>query len=136
MEKKISELKNRRRKAIQILYRLFLLDENTNKIKQEVLDGFQLETFDEELNDYILDLLENTEEYKDIISELLPETWNWTRLPKVIQSILINAIYEIRKEITPKAVVINESIELTREYLPSFETSFVNGLLDNVKIEN
>ncbi|QHX36681.1 transcription antitermination protein NusB [Spiroplasma sp. BIUS-1] len=133
MEKEISKLKNRRRKTIQILYRLFLLDENKNKIKQEILDGFQLETFDESLNDYIFDLLDDSQEYKEIISSLLPETWSWLRLPKIIQAILVNAVYEIKKEITPKPVVINESIELTREYLPSFETAFVNGLLDNIK---
>ncbi|WP_338984285.1 transcription antitermination factor NusB [Spiroplasma endosymbiont of Diplazon laetatorius] len=133
MEQNISKLKNRRRKTIQILYRLFLLEENINKVKQEVLDGFQLETFEEELNNYIFDVLDNSSEYKEAISELLPETWNWSRLPRVIQAILINAVYEINKEITPKAVVINESIELTREYLPSFETAFVNGILDNIK---
>ncbi|AGR42136.1 transcription antitermination protein NusB [Spiroplasma diminutum] len=133
MEKSISKLKKRRRMTIQILYRLFLLDENVNKIKQEILDGFQLESFDEEINDYIFEILENIYEYKEIISNLLPELWSWTRLPKVIQSILINAVYEIKKEITPKPVVVNESIELTREYLPSFDTSFINGLIDNVK---
>ncbi|ALD66430.1 transcription antitermination protein NusB [Spiroplasma cantharicola] len=133
MEKTISILKKRRKNTIQILYRLFLLEEDINKIKQEVLDGFQLETFEEELNNYIFDILDNTLEYKALISNLLPELWNWTRLPKIIQAILVNGVYEIKKEITPKAVIINESIELTREYLPSFETAFVNGLLDNIK---
>ncbi len=133
MEKTITILKKRRKNTIQILYRLFLLEEDINKIKQEVLDGFQLDSLDEELNNYIFDILENTLEYKKIISSLLPELWNWTRLPKIIQAILVNAVYEIKKGITPKAIIINESIELTRQYLPSFETAFVNGLLDNIK---
>ncbi|WP_339020188.1 transcription antitermination protein NusB [Spiroplasma endosymbiont of Atherix ibis] len=128
----ISQLKNRRKKVIQILYRFFLLNENIDKIKQELLDGFQLETVDEELIDYIFEILNNTLEYKKMISNLLPELWNWNRLPKIIQSILVNGVFEIKKEITPKAIIINESIELTREYLPSFETSFINGLLDNI----
>ncbi|AGR41227.1 transcription antitermination factor NusB [Spiroplasma taiwanense] len=132
MQKSINELKNRRKKAIQILYRLFLLDNNIDKIKQEILDGFQLKSIDENQNEFLFNLLEQIDLLIEIVSNLLENNWNWNRIPKIIQAILINGAYEIKNNITLKAIVINESIELTRQYLPSWDTNFINGLLDKI----
>ncbi|ALX70750.1 transcription antitermination factor NusB [Spiroplasma turonicum] len=128
----VTYLKKRRKNTIQILYRYFILECKTN-IKQEAIDGFQLlNEYDEQFENYIFKISDEIDNLINICESNLDETWKWKRIPNIIKAILVNAVYEITNNITPKAIVINESIELTRSYLPSWETSFINAILDKI----
>lgn len=66
------------------------------------------------------------------------ENWKLERMPVVDRNILRMAIYEINRHETPPAVVIDEALELARQFSGEESVSFINGVLDAVhkEIEN
>jgi N utilization substance protein B len=139
MEKEIKKNKNeiheklsRRRNMVQIVYRFFLVNENVSKIKQEILDDSQLEGMKEEWKPIFEDLIDYIPNAAALISNYLVASWKWNRIPKMIQAIMCVAIYEIKFLEGEPAIIINSSLELTREYLPSWDVKFVNAVLDKV----
>jgi N utilization substance protein B len=61
--------------------------------------------------------------------------WKLDRMPAVDRNILRLAVYEMAKGITPPAVVIDEAIELARQFSGDESVSFINGVLDAVHKE-
>ncbi|MGH9613439.1 MAG: transcription antitermination factor NusB [Bryobacteraceae bacterium] len=60
------------------------------------------------------------------------EHWRIERMPLVDRNILRLAIYEMTLEHTPPAVVIDEALELARQFSGEESVSFINGVLDAV----
>jgi len=61
------------------------------------------------------------------------EGWTVDRLPSVDRAILRLAVWELLKQAeVPSAVVIDEAIELAKEYSTERSPSFVNGVLDSI----
>ena len=61
------------------------------------------------------------------------EHWRLERMPVVDRNILRMAIFEMKYEGTPAAVVIDESLELARRYSEEEAIPFLNGVLDAVR---
>ncbi|ARU91577.1 transcription antitermination protein NusB [Spiroplasma clarkii] len=133
MEKTVSYLKTRRRYCVQILYKLYIVDEDLTKLKQEVLDGTQFEENSDDMSNFIMKVLDHFVEIQEAVKPLISENWTWERLPNIIKAILINGSYEITQKITSKAIVVNESIDMVREFLPSWDTAFLNAVLDKIE---
>ena len=72
--------------------------------------------------------LENID--KEIISHLNQRTLE--DIGSVEKSILRLAVYEILFEELPKAIIINEAIELSKRLASDGAPKFVNGLLDKI----
>ncbi len=53
----------------------------------------------------------------------------------VDRNVLRMAICEFLQEDTPKKVVINEALEVTKKYSTPEAVQFVNGILDAVKMK-
>ena len=66
-----------------------------------------------------------------LISECAPE-WPISQINKVDLSILRLAIFELTNEKTPKKVVIDEAVELAKEFGAESSSKFVNGVLGTV----
>jgi N utilization substance protein B len=60
------------------------------------------------------------------------ENWRLERMPTVDRNILRMAIYEMSRQETPAAVVIDEALELARQFSGEESVSFINGILDAV----
>jgi N utilization substance protein B len=60
------------------------------------------------------------------------ENWRLERMPTVDRNILRMAIYEMSRDETPAAVVIDEALELARQFSGEESVSFINGILDAV----
>ncbi|QEH61875.1 transcription antitermination protein NusB [Spiroplasma chinense] len=131
--KSISFLKKQRRYTVQIIYKLIILQDDTARMKQEILDGLQLSTKNEEIIQYIENVIDKYFELRDELEPLLEESWWWERLPMMVRAILISSLYEIKYYNTPKAIVIDEAIEMVREFIPSWETNFINAVLDKAQ---
>jgi N utilization substance protein B len=58
--------------------------------------------------------------------------WKLERMPVVDRNILRLAIYEMSRQDTPAAVVIDEALELARQFSGDESVSFINGVLDAV----
>jgi transcription antitermination protein NusB len=63
------------------------------------------------------------------------EHWKLERMPAVDRNILRLAIYEMSRQSTPPAVVIDEALELARQFSGEESVSFINGVLDAVHKE-
>ena len=63
------------------------------------------------------------------------EHWKLERMPIVDRNILRLAIYEMSRQDTPPAVVIDEALELARQFSGEESVSFINGILDAVHKE-
>ena len=60
------------------------------------------------------------------------EHWRLERMPVVDRNILRLAIYEMAQVGTPAPVVIDEALELARQFSGDESVSFINGVLDAV----
>ncbi len=74
---------------------------------------------------------------KEIDSRIasLSKNWSIDRVSPLDKSILRVAIYELTSlKDTPKAVVINEALELAKRYSDEDSPKFINGILGNSMI--
>ena len=81
--------------------------------------------------DLVVGVVENHEEIDDLI-ETYSEGWSLERMPNVDRAILRIAIWEILHSDTPAGVVVNEAVELAKEYSTEESGGFINGLLSRV----
>jgi transcription antitermination protein NusB len=58
--------------------------------------------------------------------------WKLERMPIVDRNILRLAIYEMSRQDTPAAVVIDEALELARQFSGDDSVAFINGVLDAI----
>jgi N utilization substance protein B len=63
------------------------------------------------------------------------EHWRMQRMPAVDRNILRIAVYEMMRTDTPPAVIIDEALELARQFSGEESVHFVNGVLDAVRRE-
>ncbi|AVN61009.1 transcription antitermination factor NusB [Mesoplasma florum] len=129
-EQKISMTK-RRTYLVQMFYRYLLMNNDVNYIKQDILDETQ-EKLDVETTLIANNIAEKLSDLKKEIIKHLSANWKWDRIPTYIQSILIIGAYEIIFTPTPKAVTINELVNLVKENEVDFDYKFVNACLDKV----
>jgi len=60
------------------------------------------------------------------------QNWSLERMAVVDRNILRLAIFEMTKQLSPPAVVIDEALELARRYSGDEAVPFINGVLDAV----
>ncbi len=61
--------------------------------------------------------------------------WKLQRMPVVDRNILRLGIYEMSRQDMPPAVVIDEALELARQFSGEESVAFINGVLDAVHKE-
>jgi N utilization substance protein B len=73
----------------------------------------------------------------DIDHRIAEKSANWKleRMPIVDRNILRLGIYEMSRQDTPAAVVIDEALELARQFSGEESVAFINGILDAVHKE-
>ena len=71
----------------------------------------------------------------DSMIEQDSNNWQIARLSPVTSAILHLAVYELLKTDTPPKVVINEAVELAKEYDDESSPAFVNGILNRIARE-
>ncbi len=64
--------------------------------------------------------------------EAKSEHWRLQRMAVVDRNILRLAIYELSRQAVPAPVVIDEALELARQFSGDESLSFINGVLDAV----
>ncbi len=89
----------------------------------------------EPIFDYAKEIVLGVIEHYDEIDELLEtysEGWTIERMPNVDRAILRVAIWEILYSDAPSPAVVNEAVELAKEYSTEESGGFINGLLSRV----
>jgi N utilization substance protein B len=121
-----------RESVIGLLYAYDLGNEGIVKFVDEILEDKKIRNQQKE---FALKLFNGTIEKiekidQEIISHLNQRTLE--DLGSVEKSILRLAVYEILFENLPKAIIINEAIELSKRLASDGAPKFVNGLLDKI----
>ncbi len=76
-------------------------------------------------------ILKSQKKLDKLISNAAPQ-WPIDKLNKIDLAILRLAVYELENEDTPPKVVIDEAVELAKEYGSESSSSFINGVLGTI----
>lgn len=97
---------------------------------KEVAGRYELES----PTPYQQEIIQGIEDQQSSLDELITEQLDDWRLERVhpIERVLLRlGCYEIRETDTNKAIVIDEAVELAKEFGDDRTPDFVNGILDN-----
>ncbi|MCT2588551.1 transcription antitermination factor NusB [Streptomyces sp. N2-109] len=126
-----------RKRAFQIL---FEADQRGSTVTDVLADWIRHARTDDRqppVGEYTMDLVEGYAEHTDRIDELLATYavgWTLDRMPVVDRSILRLGAYElIWADDIPDAVVLDEAVQLAREFSTDDSPAFINGLLGRLK---
>jgi len=88
------------------------------------------------LDGFTCSLVLGVHEHHERIDELISRfarRWQISRMPVVDRTVLRLATYELLRETTSPAVVIDEAVELAKELSTDDSGRYVNGVLDSVR---
>ena len=129
-----------RQRALQVLYQWDM----TKQPVDQVISSFYETLYSEEekpapdRDEFMEELVTGTSQMATAIDDRIvakSENWKLDRMPVVDRNILRLAIYEMSRQETPAAVVIDEALELARQFSGEESVGFVNGILDAVHRE-
>lgn len=99
-----------------------------NIIKKLFAESF---THQDNLEGEVAEIIKKQKKINKIIVASAP-TWPIEKINKIDLAILHLAIYEMLKKNTPPKVIIDEAVELGKEFGSESSSSFVNGVLGTV----
>lgn len=127
-----------RQRALQVL---FLWDLRKQAIDDAISSFYKTLGSEEEIpeetasDDFMEALVRGASERRGEIDRRIAEkseNWRLDRMPAVDRNILRLAVYEMTEMPTPAPVVIDEALELARQFSGDESVSFINGVLDAV----
>ena len=121
-----------REKIMVILYQIdFYIKEGMSYDVDDVIKE-NLEIDNKFVRDVVYGVMKNIENIDKVISKYL-ENWDLDRLGKTDKAILRLGIYEMLYYDTPKVVVINEAVELSKKYSDDKIVKLINAVLDKIR---
>lgn len=133
-EEHILERRKSRKKIFQALYMQEMNPSESKTAIDKLLFDEPMESEKEEkfIRAYYEEVLRHASTLDASIQEYL-KGWKITRIPAIDRCILRLAFYEIQmeKKTLPK-IVINEAIELSKQFGSDESASFINGVLDSL----
>lgn len=103
-----------------------------NAVKVLFSESFTHQKSGDQLSASVLRNLSNI----DVLIEKSAPAWPLEKLNKIDLAILRLAIYEIIEAKTPQKVIIDEAVELAKEFGGESSSSFINGVLGTIISEN
>ena len=125
--------KESRKQAFQTLFQLEMkntdltINEAINFIKDDYPD------LDFEFIHWLVTVVKDHEQVLDQTIEPKLKDWSIQRLLKTDRIILRMATFELLHSDTPPKVIINEAVELTKQFSDEGHYKFINGVLSNIK---
>jgi len=130
--------------ALQILYQHDLISHSSGQplpLGTQITEGlkYHFDYFDipQDLRQFIAELVVGTLTQVttlDLLLEKYASNWKVARMSSVDRSLLRMSLYEMLKcEDSPRTVVIDEAIELAKQFGTLETPAFINGILDHVK---
>ncbi|NCP67175.1 transcription antitermination factor NusB [bacterium] len=120
--------------ALKTLF--FYLERNETQPLKECFDYILVDIDDEKADEFAWEIVNtavtNLGKIKVLIRAFAPE-YQFNKIATINRSLLILGIGEMKFMETPPVVVINEYIELAKEFGEDKSPSFINGVLDNYR---
>ncbi|MCA9006999.1 MAG: transcription antitermination factor NusB [Planctomycetaceae bacterium] len=124
--------KQARTLVVQMLYQVDLNpDISINQIREMIEEHGRNKT----ARTFAWELFSGVMEFKQQLDQHIvrvAENWTLKRMAVTDRNILRLGTYELLHTDTPPAVVIDEAVELAREFGSAHSSQFVNGILDKV----
>ena len=126
-----------RSRARQVVLQLLYQDDLNPEIAPTAITQFLRKELNRNasLMAFALSLLDGVREHRAELDQVLAgkaENWSLERMAAVDRNILRLGAYEILYAGTPGQVVINEAVELAKQFGAQQSAAFVNGILDRV----
>ena len=132
--------------ALQILYQYDLSQQTQGKITpqnqdlvNELVNYYNHFKIAEELREFIGQLVVGTLKETPALDAILEKHtthWKISRMSAVDRSLLRMAVYEMtHMGETPRTVVIDEAVELAKQFGTAETPAFINGILDQVQVQ-
>lgn len=131
-----------RRKQRENAFRVVYTHLITSKDMDEIMDDYHVASsssdfihysiIDPELVDALYRVEERSNIYITVINTKLKSGWEFYRLGKMEQSILLLALAELEQSIQEKAIIVNEAVELAKLYADEDSFKLINGVLDSL----
>ena len=117
---------------MQALFQMDARDSKDLGLVDALISEYKVSGKDEEyIKENFVKITRNLEEIDEAIDEHA-EKWSTKRMPKADLAIVRLAVGECAFGDTPKAVAINEAVELAKKYGGDGAPKFINGLLGKV----
>ena len=116
-------------KIMTILYQINVYD--TNKVEYNIDDV--IKSVVDIDNEFVKEIVYGVTTYKDEINSIANKYlsgWTISRLGNTDQAILQMGIYELKYTDTPPIVVINEAVNLAKQYSDDKVKNMINAALD------
>ena len=116
-------------KIMTILYQINVYD--TNKVEYNIDDV--IKSVVDIDNEFVKEIVYGVTTYKDEINSIANKYlsgWTISRLGNTDQAILKMGIYELKYTDTPPIVVINEAVNLAKQYSDDKVKNMINAALD------
>jgi len=129
---------SRRKSRVLALQMLFQQDLSDTDWAETVELFWKVRKASPEDRQYADFLFSRAQENRQKIEKLIRENahrWRLERMSSVDRNLLIMAIAELLTGETPTAVVIDEAVEIAKEYGGEKSAEFVNGILDTIAFE-
>ena len=122
--------------ALQMLFQLDMGKQTLDEVRQTFWS--ERRDLDGKVRGFADDLFRVAAERQaeiDQIVERNAENWRMDRMAAVDRNVLRCGVAEMLGADTPKAVVINEALEIARRFSTPESVTFINGVLDSVAKE-
>jgi N utilization substance protein B len=126
-----------RQRAVQVLYQADIRNQAVEAAISDFYDTLYSEETEEQpiVDEFMESLAKGTEKHRAELDAMISsksEHWRIERMPVVDRNILRMAVYEMQELKTPPPVVIDEALELARQFSNDESVPFINGVLDAV----
>ena len=126
-----------RKRALQVLFEWDMRGESPARAIEHYYDTLYSEESEKQprKDRFMEELVHGTVSNADQIDkqiEAKSEHWRLERMAVVDRNILRMAIFELSQQAVPAPVVIDEALELARQFSSDESPSFINGVLDAV----
>ena len=121
-----------REKIMVILYQIDFYIKEGNSYDIDTVIKENLEIDNKFVRDIVYGVFDNIENIDKVISKYL-DNWDLDRLGKTDKAILRLGTYEMLYYDTPKVVVINEAVELSKKYSDDKIVKLINAVLDKIR---
>lgn len=114
---------------------LYLVDQNGDQDLHWIRTKIEHDLDNEQLSDFAWNLFSSVREHQSTIDEQIisvAKNWKLHRMAITDRNLLRLGVCEIQYLKSPAPVVLNECIELAKEFGTENSGSFVNGLLDKI----
>lgn len=119
-----------RKKAMILVYQYLLYERDIEELLRNHFTEKELEK-DSYIKEVILTAIQEKDRYIGYLNQVL-EGWSFDRLGYIEQAILLCGCSEFDLKQIETPIIIDEYIELTKEFCDSDSYKLINGVLDRV----